>query len=443
MSGQMIADGDNNRTLLDLGSQGLMNLYHPINKQMSVVPSTSGKGWTCKEYCPIEDGDYPDPLKFDPSAKDLGKMTVNGKTYEHYQWFDSIFKIVHMDTQDWLIDTSGSSPVPYRNTMKLTPFGGAEIATEGQVFDSFKAGKPDPNMFLVDNLDSCEQSQNCNQNNNAKDRFHLVRPKSLHEQAQAKARTVITPVNKRGRKLSEKEAVVAANWPRDWSAMETVNMVINQGGMPNADDTAVCCSTTYGGQCQVQQQYQKGQKYYDYSNNRTRFEDPVNGIMVDLYDAEHLKSMLVQHNGTHDVCVKYCPIDPRDTMDLGKEYFLDDNATDLGTTTWNGQKAEHWQWKQTIFKVVTMQTSDFYAAVSGSSVTPLGRTDHLTPFGGPEIGQGNVTYGAFKAAKQPAEKFDIQGVDSCPQDPQCGQQSRQLHRYANGQMHTFARYMRV
>ena len=26
----------------------------------------------------------------------------------------------------------------------------------------------------------------------------------------------------------------------------------------------------------------------------------------------------------------------------------------------------------------------------------------------------------FKAGPQPAEKFDIKGVDTCPQDPQCG-----------------------
>mgnify|MGYP007000457142 len=70
------------------------------------------------------------------------------------------------------------------------------------------------------------------------------------------------------------------------------------------------------------------------------------------------------HNGTHDVCVKYCPIDPRDTLDGGKDYFLDPNATDLGKATYKGQSAEHYQWKETIFGKIVMQTTDFYAAIS-------------------------------------------------------------------------------
>jgi hypothetical protein len=61
----------------------------------------------------------------------------------------------------------------------------------------------------------------------------------------------------------------------------------------------------------------------------------VNGVTVD--DHNVLKSMLVQHNGTHDVCVKYCPIDSRDTMDVGRNYFIDPNATDMGTAQFNGQ----------------------------------------------------------------------------------------------------------
>ena len=55
----------------------------------------------------------------------------------------------------------------------------------------------------------------------------------------------------------------------------------------------------------------------DFTNQRTRMEDPINGIVVAFYGKDG-KNMLVQHNGTHDVCVKYCPIDPRDTLDGGK-----------------------------------------------------------------------------------------------------------------------------
>merc|ERR1711871_264230 len=226
-----------------------------------------------------------------------------------------------------------------------------------------------------------------------------------------------------------------ASWPADWTATETANMVINQGGQPSQDGSEICCRSDFSSQCQVQIQYQSGVRYYDHTNQRSRFEDPINGIEVDDYKAH--KAMLVVNNGTHEVCQKYCPIDPRDTLDAGKTHFLDDNATDLGKATYHNQTAEHWQWKEKILKVVTMQTTDFYASTSGANVVPLGRVDKLTPFGGPQIGQGEATWSSFKVGTPPADKFDIQGMDTCPQDPQCGHQSRQLNRLALGQTRTF------
>merc|ERR1711871_1026213 len=154
-------------------------------------------------------------------------------------------------------------------------------------------------------------------------------------------------------------AEVAKNkWASDWMSGESSGLIINQGGVPSKDDSSICCQSSFGGQCQVQVQYQSGQKYVDYSNNRTRFEASNGQIFVDLYGSVH-KSLEVVHNGTHDVCKAYCPIDPEDTLDSGRDYFLDSNASDLGKTTFDGQPAEHWQWKDTIFKVITMQTLTF------------------------------------------------------------------------------------
>lgn len=238
--------------------------------------------------------------------------------------------------------------------------------------------------------------------------------------------------------MAQKLKVGAATWANDWSADEASGMVINQGGQPSKDGESICCNSDYSSQCQIQIQYSSGTRYYDHSNNRTRLEDPVNGIEVDDYKA--LKSMMIVHNGTHDVCQKYCPIDPRDTMDGGKDVFLDSNATDLGKSTYKNHSAEHWQWKDTIFKVVTMQTTDFYADTTGSTVTPLGQVSTLTPFGGPPMGQQTASWDNYKAGAQPASKFDIQGMDTCPQDPQCGQQTYQLRRLKIGQHHTFYNY---
>merc|ERR1712072_986767 len=178
-------------------------------------------------------------------------------------------------------------------------------------------------------------------------------------------------------------------------------------------------------------------RYMDYTNQRTRIDDPVRGTTVDDFKAH--KSLSVVHNGTHDVCKSYCPIDSEDTLDGGQAYFVETNATDKGATTFDGKAVNQWEWKEKILKIVTMSTTDFYADVSGATVTPVAQVQNLTPFG-QHIGQSNMTWTSFTAGAQPAAKFDIQGADTCPQDPQCGQQSKQLHRLMTGQRHTFARY---
>ena len=93
--------------------------------------------------------------------------------------------------------------------------------------------------------------------------------------------------------------------------------------------------------------------------------------------------MQVEHNGTHDVCVKYCPIPPEESMDGGRDQFLDQNATNLGKVTYKGHEAIHWQWNQTIFGVITMEITDFYASPDD---VPIAAIQTLTPFGGPAIG---------------------------------------------------------
>jgi hypothetical protein len=440
--GTQYIDGKNNRTAMQIGSQAIISDYKTM-KQMLVQPSKSGTGWTCQSYCPLQDG-YFNMLAFPSNAKDLGPQKMDGKTYEHYQWYDSLFKTIHMDRQDWYVDQSGKSPVPYLNVEALTPFGGAQIATVSSEFDNFQAGLGSFS-FKVDNEGSCEESDKCQQNNNKNAFVEDFIGKNLptHQHRRSLYQKAAEKVGKAVEMkfvYSKKESNVAADltWPKDWSATETSSMLINQGGSPGPDGS-VCCTESYSTQCQIQSQYGSGMKYFDYTNQRTRMEDPINGIIVAFYGKDG-KNMLVEHNGTHDVCVKYCPIDPRDTLDGGKEYFLDDNATDLGKTTYKGQSAEHYQWKDTIFGKIVMQTTDFYAAVTGTTATPIAAETALTPFGGPKIGGSSVTWAGFKAGPQPAAKFDIKGVDTCPQDPQCGQSSLQLQRLASKQFHTYARY---
>lgn len=433
------SDRANNRSVEIVGAQAIFDFY-AIGKQVSAQSDGKG-GWTCQSYCPLQ-GDFFDPLVFDASAQDLGNATLDGKTYEHYQWFDELFKRVKMDQQDWYVDTSGAKPVPFKNVEKLTPFGGAEIALSTAAYAQFAQGV-DSKVFNVAGLDSCDQGDNCQQNEDPRARLErrinfLRGRETIAQRAKRLGMASSTPAPEAPASPEALSSPSAASWPNEWSAFESQSLVINQGGAPSADGRSVCCQVHTMSQCQVQEQYQAGQKYYDYTNKRTRFEDGGSGqIFVDLYDVH--KSLQVVHNGTHDVCQSYCPIDPDDTLDKGKYAFLDPNATDLGKATYKGQAAEHWQWKDKILGVITMQTSDFYASTTGSSVVPLGRVDQLTPFG-QHLGDSTVGWDKFTAGTPPAAKFDVQGVDSCPQNPQCGQQSRQLHRLANRQLNTYARY---
>lgn len=446
-SGMAYTDGPNNRTALIAGGQGIFNFYkgNPSGKTMQFSAVQNGTTWQCQEYCPFEQGEdeYFNPLAFDPSATDQGKVTVENKTYESYHWFDTLFKVVKMDEQLWYVDESGTKPVPFQNIEKLTPFGQAEIAEMTAAWDSFTEGV-DASIFKVSGLASCEESSNCGSNNkvgagimgrNAVPSIKDKKNQKFLDIAQQMKNAGKIPTVPR----VEGHPVKKSTWSNDWSAQETSAMLINQGGQPNKAGDAICCDSSYGAQCQIQQQYSSGMRYYDYTNNRTRMEDPINGIEVVDYNSH--KDMLVVHNGTHDVCQKYCPIDPRDTMDAGRDIFLDTNATDMGSTTYEKHTAEHWQWKETILKVITMSTTDFYADISGSSVLPLGEVQTLTPFGGAAIGQSTASWTVFKAGAQPASKFDIQGMDTCPQDPQCGQNSRQLQRLALKNMHTFHNYL--
>lgn len=425
--GKMAVDLANNRTSFIVGQQNLLTLGAPINKQFTASMGSDGK-WSCQSYCPTQ-GPVQNPLNIDPKAKDQGKVTVQGKSTEHWQWSDEIFGVVKMDTVDFYLDQSGAKPVPYYQTEKLTPFGGGEIGFTTSLWNDFTEGKPDASAFDVPDLSSCELSDQCQQNTVQKKFFQRMLSKPTLAELTREAR--LTPAK-------EAATVPGGNWTwaTDFSAFETNGMVINQGGIPSKDGDSVCCVVTGLSQCQVQIEYQEGQKYYDYTNQRTRFEGGGQ-VIVDLFDKH--KELLVVHNGTHDVCQEYCPIDPADTLDKGAAAFLEDDAYDAGQAKFEGLNCEHWTWNDTIFKKIVMQTSDFYADTSKATVVPVGRVDNITPFG-QHLGTANIGWQKFTAGTPPADKFDIQGVDTCPMSNQCGQSSRQLHRLANRKIRTYERY---
>lgn len=135
-----------------------------------------------------------------------------------------------------------------------------------------------------------------------------------------------------------------------------------------------------------------------------------------------------------------------------------------------GKKLEHYQWKEKILGLLTMQvglphttrlhcrprsslaprgsrlrsvqTTDFYADISNPrAAVPYFKTSALTPLG-QHLGTNNESWTNFRAGTPPASKFDIAGVDTCPIDNDCGQQLRQHHRLSSGQLYSFLSYMR-
>lgn len=459
-----MVDASQPAALMTNGQVGILTLYAE-KKQMQVVPSNTSKGWHCTSYCKVSKSDWTlqNPLYIgdgtheDTKAK-IGSATVNGKTYTTYDWDEGIpnpFKngsIIPMEEHTFYVDMSTASHgLPFQEINRLIPLNKSEIAEDLIIFENFKEGAPASHYFQVDNLDTCtkDSKSDCDDDDSAqfsspiKKTFRAFerlnkRRENLWEAAHRQASQIPETVMK-----TEKPTVSdkPLSWPGgDWFATQTVVQLLNQGGHANADNSATCCDRSFGGQCQIQYAFQDFTSYHDASHNRSRTETPVGATTVNDYT--RLMSMTVVFNGTNEVCQYYCPIDPRDTISTGRDEWIDDNATYLGKVDLDGKPAAEWTWTDTIFKVIKMETSDFYGSVSASGhVTPIMRVDHLTPWGGPEIGQGNTTIHSFKEGAQPASKFNILDVDSCPIDPNgCGGPGWQRYRLHQKQLHTFARY---
>lgn len=163
-------------------------------------------------------------------------------------------------------------------------------------------------------------------------------------------------------------------------------------------------------------QYNAAVHYYDYENQRERFEAP-DQIQVILYDVG--KAMVVDNN---NVCQYYCPVN--DTLASGADYFSDPSAVDLGKVSYDGKVAELFQWNETLpILNLTMEYTNMYAT---ADFVPLAQMTYLTPFGQqPPIETQTTTWTGFTVGVPPKAKFDVQGVAACPLDPQgCGQNSK-------------------
>jgi len=214
--------------------------------------------------------------------------------------------------------------------------------------------------------------------------------------------------------------------PNDWTSLEEDFAVIYQGEYVNVQNM-FCCGDA---NCEIQTEYQSGHNYFDYTNQRTRFDDPVQGSIVSLYDPIY-KEMIVDSN---NVCQEFCPIEEPLTP-----YTVPANSTDQGSTIVNNKTVEDWQSKVIILGIIVMETDDFYIDQSQDPPIAVQEVDQLTPFG-QKIGQATMNYLQFVPGTPDPSKFDIKGVDNCPMSDQCGQSRRQLHRLRNKNRLTWLKY---
>jgi len=218
-------------------------------------------------------------------------------------------------------------------------------------------------------------------------------------------------------------------FPNDWSALEDDELIAFQGQVSTIG-TKMCCELRSN--CQVQTQYELGMTYCDYTNQRSRFDDRISGqTIVTLYSIQ--KNMLV----VNQTCKEYCPLQG-EHLSPG---FLDVNATDKGRVILpDGRPANHWQWKDTIFGIIVMEVIDVYVNQTDmKNAVPFGQVQHLTPFG-QHIGDFTANWNQFTAGTPDPKLFDIQGVDSCPMSPNCGQESYQRNRLRFRQMKSWMKY---
>ena len=199
-------------------------------------------------------------------------------------------------------------------------------------------------------------------------------------------------------------------FPQDWKAVETDVMVVFQGPYTQTD-SQICCPLNNN--CQVQVQFQSGNNYFDYTNNRTRFDIFGSGGQSIVNFFTKNMQMLVVNN----TCQEYCPLD--DTLE---PYGIDPNSTYQGQVSVNGIKCDDWQYKETILGIVVMEIDDIFVNSGVTPAVPVQEVDQLTPFGQP-MGNMTSTYDNFVGGPIDPSLFNIANVDSCPQSQNCNSNS--------------------
>jgi len=380
------------------------------------------------------------------TPKDLGQATVKQpasiggatKVCEHWRWTETILKVLPMSTTNFYVDMAAAGgPAPFASAQVIKPLN-KPLGTENASYVGY-APTDVSDYFDIDpdSVAKCQKSDKCQDNDALRQLNPNVAALLRHAPtAYDKAKALASSAAAR----SPSPPAPNVTFATDYTSHEDGVLLIAQGATTGPTGDPCCAANAPNPQCQVQLQHYAGQRFFDLTNQRSRFEDVVgNQVVVDDY-SKHMSMVINSTNGV-DTCQEFCPIDPDDKLTAFDPFDPFDTVHDLGKTTYEGVPAEHYRWSDMILKIIKMQTSDFYADLSNpKAATPLFVTTAITPFGTAKIGTQNHTWSNFTHAPPPAAKFVIAGVDVCPQSNQCGQQAKQTHRLHVRQLHTFARY---
>ena len=180
-----------------------------------------------------------------------------------------------------------------------------EISEAHIVYNDFQAGKPDPSLFMVDNLDSCpkDSKSDCDDDVRGSALRFLAsvsdKKTVLYHSAKADGKKVapkkVKNTHKSKYKCSQQTGLVCRRltWCR------------TRVGMKLMGDKRRAAKQAFQPKNQIILQYRIASSYHDVTHNRSRIEDPVAGLTVADYNA--LKLMTIRNNGTERRLLRILP----------------------------------------------------------------------------------------------------------------------------------------
>ena len=131
----------------------------------------------CKQYCPVSPHDVLKPhfFGFHNEVSDEGPAMWHGIQAQHYHWVEKASPLpIALATYDFYADISDPTHAkPLGQKKALTPFGSPSVGFFNTTWTDFKAGAPDPTLFVVTGIATCPKSPDCGKGPKQDERLKL------------------------------------------------------------------------------------------------------------------------------------------------------------------------------------------------------------------------------------------------------------------------------